>query len=154
VVRHTFRFDLPLWEVGLNRFEIISETSSGPFARIERRSEARVLFHLPSETWGIDGTAFRLPQIPIRASNCRFVFCKDADQDRLLDLWENIATEVLRPIYAHDVAEPLFQNPSHHLVTFSRITPFRSADGADHIVFFHVATYSKDYGYDPTLFHP
>jgi hypothetical protein len=156
--RYTFHFDLPLWQVGTNWLEVVAETSDGNTSRDYSQS-ASYYFELPVGNLGIEdgGTLFELqnisgfPNIPIWASKCPFAFCKDADQDGLLDLWENIAIEVLRPVLQFDEDEEFFENKQHELAIFSRVFP-ASAD-QDYILFHHFALYSEDYGNDPLAGH-
>lgn len=118
--RYTFEsFDLPLWKVGENtlRIDVTVMVAIGEGRTIDQSTSFFVFFSfdLPSPSFGIGkaneggpdeeplGTSFSLRgmNIPIFQDECPFIFCKDTDQDGLLDLWENIAVEVLRPLLFH-----------------------------------------------------
>ncbi len=149
-------FPLPLWHVGVNSLLVHALTVTDAGIRHASIREA-FSWSPPRENWGIHGvgrqfgTTFATEGIPIRATNCSFVFCKDADQDGLLDLWENVAVEILRPKLVFDRDEDMRNHPSHHVRNFVRVTPVSDPENenAPPLVLFRYATaYTRDYG-DP-----
>lgn len=118
-----------------------------------------------------------LPDVPmfreeaVPGSN---IVWKDADRDGLIDLWENILAEILRPRLVFEPDEDLLDNlGSHHILDLVRVAPVRSATPlvapfeelyptttthvpdyrprtvSRFVVFRHVMTYSRDYGPGP-----
>jgi hypothetical protein len=148
-------FALPLWQPGWNHVTVSVETSATSGATTARRSTA-FRYDLPAENFGIGigpdgrfGTQFRLDPVPIWASDCPFVFCKDADQDRLLDLWENLAIEVLHPTLMLGSDDELFEEPTHTVRLFTRTIPVQDG-GRNYVLFLSSVAFSADYG-DPVL---
>jgi hypothetical protein len=152
---YRIRFPLPLWHVGVNSMWIHVTTSGEDGRRTDSIREA-FSWSLPRVNWGIDhGTTFAPEGIPIRATNCPFVFCKDEDLDGLLDLWESIAVEVLRPTLVFDEGERAVaagprRHPSHKVRNFVRVMPVRTSVAGGHILFRFATTYTRDYG-DPAF---
>jgi hypothetical protein len=157
--RTVLSFDLPLWKPGYNWIRIEAETEHSTGLRV-------ILFDLQvEEDFGqyrdpVDGGLYMgrlgLPGIAMWQADCTFVFCKDADGDGLLDLWENLAVELLRPVLVHDVDEELFDHPDNdHVRVFVRVTPvYQAIDPLGtveidqvKIIFKHMIAYTRDYGW-------
>lgn len=147
---HTFQMNLPLWLVGRNAFIVEARTRT-------RVGQTRGSFLWPSDrsrgirrgTDGRSGTAFGVRGLPILAHGCPFAFCKDADQDGLLDLWESVVSDALRPVVVHDEDEELFEHPEHHVRVFMSTYPVRRSGTSDrYIAVKYSIAYSRDYGTD------
>lgn len=162
---YRLRFDLPLWQIGENRILVDLSYEAFGALRIERTA-ATFRFLPPQANWGIGsegdgrlGTSFELPGIPMWSDACPFVFCKDADQDRLLDLWENVAVESTRPLLRlHEDEDYLEHEDEHTIRTLTRVTPICRdllPDGScphPELVFRNVVAFSMDYGEPNTGF--
>jgi hypothetical protein len=91
--RTLIAFHLPLWKPGVNAVTVQVGTSRGWH---QERAEFSLLV---PEAWGLgDGMrrglgTFASLSLPMWAEGCSAAFCKDADQDGLLDLWENLASD-------------------------------------------------------------
>jgi hypothetical protein len=166
--RKTLRFALPLWQPGTNDVMVVA-SAGHPRRSVSAFKRMRLLV---PESFGAtrasDTAVFQLPGIPMWATGCPFAFCKDADQDGLLDLWENVAVESLRPSLYYRQDEDLLRHPEHHVQVFTRVAPFtlrewtcltsercerpaatwcRRPSHATHIVFLNAIAFAKDYGY-------
>jgi hypothetical protein len=143
--RVSVHLPLPLWDVGPNLVTVHATTAGPSGYRTLRTRE--VFTWYPPRGWGISegGRRFAPPGVPPRATGCPFVFCKDADRDGLLDLWENVAARQLRPVLVLDESEDLLEHDNHYIRTFARVTP---VDGGRNILFRVANAFSRDYG-DP-----
>jgi hypothetical protein len=161
--RYVLTFDLPLWKPGINAIQVEVDTDLTWRSRrlsfdLRMAEEFGRVYH-PNDG-GLYTGLFEPPGVPMWRADCTFVFCKDADGDGLLDLWENLAVEFLRPALLYDEDEELFE-PLHadrdHVKVFARVTPVlriqdpvtRAVDPDDVLILFKFAiAYSRDYGVD------
>ena len=158
---YTFQFDLPLWIVGTNNVQASADTLGSKESILS--AKATIDFQLPYPNWGIGvsedglGDTFSLPGVMIAASNCDLLFCKDSDEDGLLDLWENIAVTVLNPLLVFDGGEDLRRyNLFHPTRIFTRVAPVGTIDpedgtcntGPKYLLFNHAIAFEKDYGHE------
>jgi L-ascorbate metabolism protein UlaG (beta-lactamase superfamily) len=67
--------------------------------------------------------------------------CGDADADGLVDAWEDLVLDLLRPTIRFDEAEPMFLDLGSVLHDVGRVAPV-----GDHIRVFVMMGYSSDYG--------
>jgi hypothetical protein len=67
--------------------------------------------------------------------------CEDLDLDGLVDLWEDVALERLRPLRRMDEEEALFQDPTAAVADVGRV-----AAAGERFRVFVMLGYSKDYG--------
>ena len=67
--------------------------------------------------------------------------CEDLDADGLVDAWEDLALELLRPTLRFDEAEPYVLDEEAALFAVGRVTPLD-----DHVRVYLMLGYSQDYG--------
>ena len=102
-------------------FEIVAETALTEDGRLGLRC------NLPR---GVE-ECMAIPQAP----------CADADQDGLVDAWEDVALDLLRPARRFDEAEPYFDDATGVLGDVGRVAPVD-----DHVRIYVMLGYSRDYG--------
>jgi len=141
------RFDVPLWQVGHNRFRVVALVDKGLDGKEELRTPLQTLDYDPGARLGhLDKGLFQLParHFPMRMSDCRGPNCKDRDGDGLNDLWENVALNQLRPRLMLDADDGVFRTKDAVRV-LSSVVPL-TRGGRDYVLFAHVVTFSRDFG--------
>jgi hypothetical protein len=140
------RFDLPLWQPGLNRHRVVALVDANGTVT-EQKTGFWSLRYDPGPTLGhLERGRFALParHFPMLMSECRGSGCKDADGDGLNDLWENVALYELRPRLVMDGDDRFFHTKDAVRV-ISSVVPLRRGDQL-YVLFAHVVTFSRDYG--------
>ncbi len=72
--------------------------------------------------------------------------CEDRDRDGLVDEWEDVLLDRLRPFVRIDEGDPLRVDPLGRVGSVGRVAPVRGAGGQAVIRVFLVLGYSRDYG--------
>jgi hypothetical protein len=95
-----------------------------------------------------DGALVLAAGMPARTSACPS--CVDADGDGLVDAWEAIALDRLRPFVTFDEGEPMISNPKDVFASIGRVAPI----GTSHVLVNILLLYTRDYGaQNPLCFH-
>ncbi|HEY8077379.1 MAG TPA: hypothetical protein VIF62_24805 [Labilithrix sp.] len=80
---------------------------------------------------------------PARMSSCHDArTCVDADGDGLVDAWEAIALDRLRPFVTFDEGEPLIGSKTDTFASIGRVAP----TGDNHVLVNILLLYTRDYG--------
>lgn len=150
------RFDAGLWTPGENRFFVRGISVNGDRRRQLESAPVALNYQLP-RAFGLETpNRFSLPPEHFARlfRDCRGPSCKDADNDGLNDLWENVAVHQLRPRLMLDADDGLFiaQKTDSVRVLASVLPIERGADS--YVLFAHVLAYSRDYGHLGILKHP
>lgn len=93
-----------------------------------------------------DGTIVLRTNVPARVSGCDAAPgapCEDRDADGLVDRWEGLVLERLRPLVQLDEAEPLLDDAEAVTAMVGRVAPAETGEG---IRAFIMIGYSRDYG--------
>jgi len=100
-----------------------------------------------------DAVALRtnLPRDPAACEGLPDAPCDDVDGDGLVDAWEDLVLERLRPSVTFDEAEPLFLDADAVLFAVGRVAPAEAGEG---IRAFVMIGYSEDYGRCGVSAHP
>ena len=143
---HVMRAELPVWDVGANVL-IVHARTTGPDGPVVHTVRRRFPWRPPTPSWGIaaGGARFEVPGVPPFARDCPLAVCKDADRDGLVDLWESVAVDRLRPSLVLDEREEMLRRDGHTIRTVVRVTPV-SADGEEAILFRYAIAHTRDYG--------
>ena len=83
-----------------------------------------------------------LPPAPEDCTRLRDAPCDDLDNDGLVDAWETVVLERLRPLVQLDEDEPMLEAPDGLLIHVARIWPIT----AEEVRVMIVLAYSEDYG--------
>lgn len=106
------------------------------------------LFALEASTELVDGRLVLRANLPGTVAGCaalpeRDAPCGDADGDTLVDAWEDLVLEHLRPAIRLDEAEPLVTDATAVTALVGRVAP---APGGGRVRAFIMLGYSRDYG--------
>jgi hypothetical protein len=150
------RFDAGFWTTGENRFFVRGIGVSGDRRRQIESAPVALNYQLP-RAFGLETPSrFSLPPEHFARlfRDCRGPTCKDADNDGLNDLWENVAVQQLRPRLMLDADDGLFiAHKADSVRVLASVLPIeRGAD--NYVLFAHVLAYSRDYGHLGILKHP
>jgi hypothetical protein len=102
---------------------------------------AFVLIAQTSEAGGIMRLDTNLPRTVAACEAIPSAPCDDLDGDDLVDAWEEVALDRLRPIVVLDEDEPLVNDPTAVVGLVGRVTPV-----GQFIHMYMMLGYSKDYG--------
>jgi hypothetical protein len=99
----------------------------------------------------IDAGALELvTDLPRAAADCLEdhlpALCDDADRDGLVDEWEDLALDTLRPFVRIDEGDPLRVDADGRVGSVGRVAPAPDGAGEERIRLLLVLAYSRDYG--------
>ena len=96
----------------------------------------------------LEGDAFVVDtNLPARVDACATLPelgapCEDLDEDGLVDAWEDVMLDRLRPVQRMDEQEQLFDDPNFVLANVGRVVPFGPANYHAYLML----GYTKDFG--------
>jgi hypothetical protein len=149
------RFDVGFWKPGINRFWVRAIAESGDRRRVIESPMQQLDYAVPRSLGLGGGGEFHLPRehFPRRMRDCSGSFCKDADDDGLNDLWENMLVEQLRPRLMFDASDGLFRGNTDTVRTLTSVVPIERG-GQSYVLVTHVIAFTRDYGFLGTFSHP
>ncbi len=93
----------------------------------------------------VDGVLTLQTNVPARIPECNpNVACEDADGDGLVDAWESLVLERLRPRIELDEGEEILKDAKGKIAMVGRVTP--RPGSASSVMVYIILAYSRDYG--------
>lgn len=117
-----------------------------------REAGSALPFNLEARTERVDGALALRTNLPARTDACAAVDatetpCEDKDGDGLVDAWESLVLEHLRPRVELDEDEAMLTDPKGHFAIVARVTPRDPKLGAQSTVLAYMMLgYARDYG--------
>lgn len=118
----------------------------------EREGGAALPFNLEARTQRVDGALALRTNLPAHSDACLAVDatetpCEDKDGDGLVDAWEALVLEHLRPRVELDEEEAMLTDAKGHFAIVARVTPRDAALGAKStVIAYMMLGYARDYG--------